>query len=880
MGRLWRRLTYLLRQGRFEAELAEEMDFHREMKGQELAAAGNSAPGAINRQLGNTTLAREDSRGVWIPLWLDQVRQDVRYSLRMLRRSPGVALVVVLTLALGIGANTAVITLIDAQLFRRAPWSDGGQLVWIAASQGRSGRIGNMSYPDYLAYRDKAGTLSGIAAYRGTALAIGGSPARRVLGGIVSGNFFDVVGIRAALGRTLAPGDDLVAGGHPVVVLSDGLWRDHFGADPSVLGAQVSINGTPFSIVGIAPRGFTGVAFGSDAEQLWIPLAMQSVAMPTQPGLLQMPDARWIRVVARLQDGATLTQADAEIRTIARRLNAPDTPPDRQKGAEVLSVRGGLNVYEQRELAPVFGLIMLVPALVLLVACANVANVLMARNISRQQELALRRAIGASRGRLIRQHLCESLVLAFLGAVAGFLAAFGLIAVIARLGTVPADVVALVQPDARALVATGVVAVLATIVFGLAPAVVGSQRDVFPTLKDEGVTATQARGGVYLSRTFIVAQVAVSLVLLIAAGLVLQSFFKALRVDPGFDVGDVVVMSFDPELQRYTPERRDAFVAQLIARVAMLPSAASVALTTSLPLGDGAYGARVLADSATEGVPATFSSVTPGYFDALRVPLLLGRDFSALDTATAPPVVIVNHSLAERLWSNADPVGQRMRLAGDNEPDREVIGVAADTRSEAWTDRPRYGFYLPLQQRPDSPLALVVRTMAPASSALLAVEAIVRSLDPDLPLFNVETLENALRGEANLRRAAASLLGVFGGLAVLLAAIGIYGVTSHSALRRTREVGIRMSLGARQADVFRMFVRESLALSVIGIGIGLGISAAASRLMVSFLFGLTATDTATFAAAAGILALVVVLASCVPARRAARVDPLRALRYE
>jgi macrolide transport system ATP-binding/permease protein len=499
MGQLWRRLIYLLRPNRFESELAEEMDFHREMKSQELAATGNSAPSVINRQLGNTTLAREDSRAVWIPLWLDQVRQDVRYSMRMLRRSPGVTLVVVLTLALGIGANTAVFSLIDAQLFRPAPWSDGGRLVWIAASQGRSGRIGNMSYPDYLAYRDGAGTLSGIAAYRGTALAIGGSPARRVLGGIVSGNFFDVVGIRAALGRTLASGDDQVPGGHPVVVLSDGLWRDHFGADPSVLGARVSINGTPFSIVGIAPRGFTGVAFGSDAEQLWIPLAMQSVAMPTQPGLLQMPDARWIRVVARLQDGATLTRADAEIRTIARRLNAPDTPPERLKGAEILPVRGGLNVYEQRELAPVFGLITIVPALVLLIACANVANVLMARNVGRQRELAMRRAIGATRGRLIRQHLAESMLLALLGGVAGFLAAFGLTAVIARLGTVPADVVALVTPDARALVATGVVAILATIMFGLAPAFVGSNRDVLPTLKNEGVMSTHARGGAYLS---------------------------------------------------------------------------------------------------------------------------------------------------------------------------------------------------------------------------------------------------------------------------------------------------------------------------------------------------------------------------------------------
>jgi predicted permease len=879
MGKLWRRLIYLFRQSRFERELTEEMDFHREMKSQELAANG-SAPSTVNRLLGNATLAREDSRGVWIPLWLDQIRQDIRYSMRMLRRSLGLTLVVVLTLALGIGANTAVFSLIDALLFRPAPWSDGDRLVWIAASQGRSGRIGNMAHPDYLAYRDETATLLGTAAYRGTAIAIGGSPARRVLGALVSGNYFDVVGIRAASGRTLAPSDDRVPGGHPVVVLSDGLWRDHFGADPNVLGARVPINGTPFSIVGIAPRGFTGVAFGSDAEQLWIPLAMQSVAMPTQPGLLHAPDTRWLRVVARLRDGTTLAHADAEIRTIAGRLNAPGTSPDRVKDAQILPVRGGLNVYEQRELAPVFGLIAIVPALVLLVACANVANVLMARNVGRQREFAMRRAIGATRGRLVRQHLVESMLLALLGAVAGLLAASGLTVVVARLGTVPSDVFALVQLDARTLAVTGGVAMLATIVFGLAPAFVGSNRDVLPTLKDESVTTTQARGGVYLSRAFIVAQVAVSLVLLIAAGLVLQSFYKALRVDPGFATRDVVITSFDLELQQYTPDRRDAFVSAVLERTAMIPTTVSTAITTSLPLSDGAYGSRVLGSQSNEPTPATFSSVTPGYFETLRVPLLHGRDFSSLDTAAAPPVVIVNESLARRLWPTTDPLGQQLRMAGDDGPGREVIGVAADIRVDAWTERPRYSFYLPLRQHPNSPLALVVRTTAQSRLALLAIEEVVRSLNPDLPLFNVQSLETALRQEANLRRASASLLGVFGGLAMLLAAIGIYGVTAHSASRRTREVGIRMALGARKSDVFRMFVRETLTLSAIGIVIGLAISLAASQLLVSFLYGLSATDTATFAGAAGILGLVVVLASYVPARRAARVDPLRALRYE
>jgi putative ABC transport system permease protein len=878
MGKLLRRFAYFLRQNRLEAELAEEMEIHREMKRQALEAQDVTSSTAEKRELGNLTLAREESRAVWIPLWLEQLGQDVRYGLRMLRRNPGFTLVVVLTLAIGVGANTAVFTLIDAMLFRPTPWSRDTQLVWIGALQGRSGRIGNMSHPDYVAYRDQATTLSMIAAYRGTAMAIGGSRPRRVRGAVTSANFFDVVGVRAPLGRTFTPEENSLTNTHPVVVLSDALWRDHFGADPSVLGTTVSINGAPFTIIGIASRRFTGVV--PDEAQLWIPLAMQSVAMPAEPGLLQAPDGRWLRVVARLREGVTLAQADAEISTIARQLNLPNTPPEREKRAQVIPVRGSLTVDEQRQLAPIFGMIALVPALVLLVACANVANVLMARNVSRQKELAMRRAIGASRGRLIRQQLTEAALFALLAALGGFLASFGLITVITRLGTVPPDVVALIQPELRALLATAGVSMAATLVFGLAPAFVGAKGDVLPTLKNEGTTTTQARCSRYLSRTFIVAQVAVSLVLLISAGLLLQSFYKALHVDPGFDFRDVVIASFDPNLQRYTEARRDSFVNRLIEQASTIPGVTSAAVTTSLPLSGDVYGSRVIADSPTDPVPAMSSSVTPRYFETLQVPFVHGRDFSATDVATAPQVVIVNEGLARRLWSTTNGIGRRLRLAGDNEPWREVVGVVRDIKHESLTESPRYGLFMPLWQRPNAPLTVVARTTSAPNSTLLALEEGAARLDPDLPLFNVRRLADAVRQEVNLRRASASLVGVFGALALLLAAIGIYGVAAHSASRRTREVGIRMSLGARRFDVFRMFIRESLMLSLIGISIGLGISVAASKLMATFLFGLTATDIVTFVGATGVLCFVIALASYIPARRVASIDPFVALRCD
>src|SRR5262245_61364169 len=567
LRRVWFRITGWRR----VRDLDVEMRLHVELR-----AAANRRKGLpdgdaereARRRFGNRLKLREESRDAWGFSAVERFQRDLQYALRQVIRRPLSTLVVVATLALGIGANTAMFTLLDLLLFRPAPWSTTDRVVWIAAVSQSS--EGSMSYPDYLHYRNATRTLAGTAAFSGNGVSVGGPHPSRVLCGLVSGNFFEVVGIRAAIGRPFAPEEDAAPAAHPVVVLSDAFWRARFGGDPGVVNRSIAINGRPFTIVGVAPPGFDGFAYADNAEQLWVPLAMQASVMPRSTALLTAPDERWLRVIGRLADGVSLGEAEAEIRVLAARLNPAGTPPERAKGARVVAARGGMTPWEQRELGPVFGLVSIVPVLVLLVASANVANVLLARHVSRRREFALRRAIGASRGRVIRQLLTESLLLALMSSVAGFAASFGLIAVVAHYGNVPADFTTLLTPDRRALVATTVLAVGAIVFFGLAPALTATRFDVLPALKAEGTTSTVPAARRRLQRGLVVAQVALSLALLIVAGLFLQSLSRAARVDPGFDPRGLATVSFNPEGEGSLASRRAAFVSEFLARAASM----------------------------------------------------------------------------------------------------------------------------------------------------------------------------------------------------------------------------------------------------------------------------------------------------------------------
>lgn len=881
IGAFLRRLALLVRRRRAADDLDEEMRLHVELRAAANRRQGDDGDGAARaarRQFGNLLRLREESQDMWGYSAIERTAKDTRYAVRQLIRRPGWTFTVLMTLALGLGANTSIFALVDAMLFRPAPGRNPGQLVWVAIAEGQSGRVRAMSYPIYTDLRDRTTTLSGLLAYSSTAFSVGGRQAERVNGHLVSGNYFDVLGIHAAVGRTFALDEDVIPGAKPVVVLSDRLWRRRFNADVAVVDTTTVINGRPFTIIGIAPPGFVGVELGDDAE-LWMPMAMQSQAMPSMPGLLTDAGAGWLRAVGRLRDGTTADQADVELRSLSKQAQL-DARPEDERLARVTPIRGGLSPADRGELVPVFALLSIVPALVLLVACFNVANVLMARNVGRRKEFAMRRAIGATRARLVGQLLVEAVVIALLAAALGVLVSYGLTALIVHFGEVPAEVAAVVRPDAVVLLLTTGLAVLTTLIFALAPALSATRFELLPSLKDEGFTATSGAGRRRLRGAFVVAQIAVSLTLLITAGLFLQSMSKALDVHPGFETAGAATLSVDPVLQGYTPERRDVFVTQLLSAASGLPGVTAATVTSIVPLSGRLTGTDVVADGSTNRSSTAFSSIAPRYFAAMGIDLVRGRDFGPADRAGSPPVVIVNETLARRLWPDGEAIGKRLRADDRGEPWREVIGIAKDGKYGELLERPRGAMYLPVAQEPASPLTLVARTSGDAGELMRGLTAAAERLDGDMPLFRGQMLEDMIRQVVDTQRAAASLIGVFGTIALVLAAIGIYGVASHAVSLRTREIGIRMSLGARAADVLRMFVRETFTLAAIGVCLGLALSAAASQLLTGFLYGLSPTDAMTFAGAAAVICAVAVSASYLPARRAARVDPLRALRHD
>jgi predicted permease len=881
IGNWFRRLALLIRRRRADDDLAEEMRLHVELRAAAHRRQGlddGEAALAARRQFGNLLKLREESQDMWGFTAIERMAKDTRHAVRQLVRRPGWTATVLMTLALGLGANTSIFALVDAALFRPAPGRHPEQLVWVSIMEGQSGRVRAMSYRIYTDLRDRTSTLSGLLAYSSTAFSVGGRQAERVNGHVVSGNYFDVLGVQASAGRTFASDEDTIPGAHPVVVLSDRLWRRRFNADAAVVGTATVINGRPFTIVGIAPPGFVGVELGDDAE-LWMPMAMQSQAMPSMPGLLTDDGAGWLRAVGRLREGATAERADVELRGLSKQAQ-PDAKPEEERLARVTPIRGGLGPADRSDVVPVFALLSIVPALVLLVACFNVANVLMARNVGRRKEFAMRRAIGATRARLVGQLLVEAVVIALLAAACGIVVSYGLTAIIVHFGEVPPDVAAVVRPGGAVLLVTTGLAVLTTLIFALAPALTATRFELLPSLKDEGLTASSGAGRRRLRGAFVVAQIAVSLTLLITAGLFLQSMSKALDVDPGFETAGAATLSVDPVLQGYTPERRDVFVKELLAAASELPGVTAATVTSVVPLSGRLTGTDVVAEHSTNRSSAAFSSIAPDYFAAMGIDLVRGRDFGAADRAGSPPVVIVNETVARRLWPDGGAIGKRLRADEQDEPWREVIGIARDGKYGNLLERPRGAMYLPVAQRPASPLTLVARTSGDVGELMRGLTAAAERLDGDMPIFRGQRLEDMIRQVVDTQRAAASLIGVFGAIALVLAAIGIYGVASHAVSLRTREIGIRMSLGARAADVLRMFVRETLTLALIGVAIGLALSAAASQLLAGFLFGLSPTDAMTFAAAAAVICVVAISASYLPARRAAQVEPLRALRHD
>jgi macrolide transport system ATP-binding/permease protein len=914
LSELWRRVLFLLRRGQFDREMSEEMRFHLEMKAEEYVEGGMTREEAVyaaRRGFGNQALLGEASREVWSFVMIETLLKDVRYAARVLWKSPGFTLVAVVTLALGIGANTAIFSFVDAVLLRPLPVREPERLVYVFGGS-RTNPYNVSSYPDYLDYRDRNHVFSDLIAYSSITLSLNDNERADAASGlIVTGNYFDALGVRAQVGRTFLPEEDTTPGGHPVAVISHALWQGRFAADPHIAGRQLLLNGQPFIIVGVAPAGFNGAETGQ-TNDIYVPMAMQAVVRPPRagysgemnPDLLSKRGPRWLDMVGRLKDGVTVAQAQAELSTLAAQLAASYPDTNQEQTATVSPVSKG-DPTERGTLLSVAGLLLGVVGLVLLIACANVANLLLARAASRRKEISIRLALGASRGRLIRQLLAESVLLALAGGACGLLLAFWLVGVM-RAYSPPANFFPVAfdfSLDRSVLGFTLLLSVLTGLVFGIAPALQASKPDLVAALKDEaalvgGATGRGARRFT-LGNLLVVAQVALSLVLLVSAGLFLRSLQRAQSINPGFDAEHVLTMPLNVNLLRYTKAQGQEFYRQVLERVAALPGVQSATLTRTPPLSGASRQSTVTVAGQESSDRASTSESTGGggddladnvtltspvalnYFRTLGIPLLRGRDFNAQDSEGAPGVAIVNETFARRYFPNQDPVGRRVSLGGAKGPWLEVVGLARDSKYVTLGEAPAPFLYQPLAQHHETGMVLLVRTTGVAPSSLVpSVRREVQAVERNLPLTNARTMTELLGASLFPARAGAALLGAFGLLALVLASVGLYGVMSYSVSRRTREIGIRMALGARSGDVLRLVLGESMTLVAVGMLLGLVAAFAATRLLSGFLYGVSPTDPAAFVGILLLLALVALAASLIPARRAAHVDPLVAFRHE
>ncbi|HEX4632565.1 MAG TPA: FtsX-like permease family protein [Gemmatimonadales bacterium] len=644
------------------------------------------------------------------------------------------------------------------------------------------------------------------------------------------------------------------------------------------------MNGLPFTIVGVAPPDFEGIEINDDAPlAVWLPLGalVEAEATPDARGLFtDRNSSGWIRTAARLAPGATLASANAELAAIGSSLRPASTDPRDASSLNAAPLEGGVDPSNRSQALPVLSLLMLVPLLVLVVACANAANILLSRSLARRKELAVRRALGASRARLVRQLLTESVILSLAAAGVGVLLSVLLTSAIARMGDIPAGIVAAFTPDVPVLIATSGVAFVAGVFFGLAPAFSATSPELTPALKSETVSIGVGRERHRLRDLLVIAQVSVALVLIVTAGLFTRSLTKAVNSDPGFTARHGLYLSFDLERQRYDAARQSVFRRDVLRTVAAVPGVRATALATAVPFGRHFEGSALIAQGHgdEDGVSAFVSSVSPDFFSTMGVPLVVGHGFTDRDDAASAPVIVINERLANQLWPGESPLGKQVKLAGGEL--RQVVGVTSTGKYANLVESPMGQAYVPLAQRTAGSLFLVVRTEADPATLVAAVRRTAQALDPDLPLYEPTTFEASIRGGADKQRAAAAALAVFGLLALVLTLVGVYGVTAHGVALRTREIGIRMSLGARATDVLRLFVGEGVKRSLVGIAVGVLVSAALSRVLARFLFGLTATDAMSFVVGAAVVLFGVVLASGLPARRAARVDPMTALRAE
>jgi predicted permease len=806
--------------------------------------------------------------------------QDLRFGARMLFKQPGFTLIAVVTLSLGLGANTAIFSLVNTVLLRPLPIPQPERVFEITPLQ-KGADVGATSYPLYKDLRDRNQVLEGLAAYRFVPLSLSqNGNNERLWGYLVSGNYFDLLGVRAAQGRMFTQEEDRTPGAHPVAVLSYGYWQRRFGGDPNLVGRTITINNHSFTVVGIAPPEFNGTVLIFSPE-IYAPINM---AKQIEPGedWLESRGSGVLQTIGRLKPQVTAAQAKAALDALMAQLG-PAYPG--YENFRFSLTPPGLIVPMLRNATLGFaGVLLGVVSLVLLIACTNLANLLLARSARRRKEIAVRLALGATRFRLVRQLLTESALLAVMGGAVGALLAWWLVE-LAMAFKPPVDFALTIdlRMDWRVLVFTLGVSLLTGVLTGLAPALQATKPDLIPALKDETSLGGYRRAR--LRSALVVAQVALSLVLLAGAGLIVRSLQQVQTVGPGFDIEHTVTASVDLNLQGYDEARGVAFQKQLLARIEALPGVRAASYTGNLPLNLD----RSSDTFYVEGQPFTrqsdlpeilVTSVWPRYFETMDIPLLAGRDFTTRDGGERARVAIVNESFARRYWPGQSAVGKRFSEDGPNNPFWEIIGVVKDSKYFSLGEDSQPFVYFPMMRDYDGAIALVVRASGEPQSLLNALRHEVRQLDANLPVYDAKTMREHMRLSLFPLRTGAWVAGSFALLALGLAGLGIYGVMSYATEQRTREIGIRMALGAQGGDVLRLVIRQGLRLALIGLALGLAGALALTRLMTSVLYGVSATDALTFAGVTLVLALVVVLACWIPARRATRVDPLVALRCE
>ncbi|MEW5984199.1 MAG: ABC transporter permease [Acidobacteriota bacterium] len=814
--------------------------------------------------------------------------RDVRHAFRLLVRNPGFTATALLSLSLGIGATSALFSTFNSLLWRPLPANDPEQIVVLYSRIEGQAFSEGFSYPEYRDYRAQTTAFSGLAAFAPVSLGIAtdDGDATRAFGEAVTADYFDLLGVRPVLGRVFLPDEGRQGSAAPVAILNHSYWERRFGSDPSIVGRTITLNGHAFTVVGVAPPGFNGTYAIYFAPNLWIPIATLPQIRTTGGQYLEDRNARGVRLLGRLKPDVDLAAVQAEVSTVASRLAQayPDTTKDR-----AVVVYRELDTRPEVEISRATNIVALIfiglTALVLLIACANVANLLLARSAARRREIAIRLALGAQRGHLVRQLLTESLLLALAAGTLGL--AVGWVATrLLQSIRVPTDIPLNLEIhlDPRVVLYTLAVSLVASLAFGLIPALQASRPDLIPAIKGGDALATRGRRWFTLRNALVVSQIGVSLILLVTAGLFLRSVSGARTIDPGFHLENRALLSFDPGLIGYDRDRTDTFYRLLRDRLKQTPGVEAVTFAAYVPLDFSSSSENVIiegrpAEPGKETVQLMSSVVDADYFATMGTSVVAGRAFTDRDGADATAVVIVNETMARTYWPGQDPIGRRLRFSGPNEPLRRVVGVAADGKYRQLSESPRPYLFVPSSQRYRSERTLVVKAPDLAAS-LASVRREVRTLDPAMPILDVKTMDQHMERAYLGPRLSAMLIGPAALLALVIAAVGLYGVMAYSVSRRTRELGIRMALGANPRDIVGLVMRQGLLLTGVGVGVGLLGAAAAARLVANLLFGVTPADPLTFALVPLVLLAFAALATFVPARRALRVDPLVAVKAE